>query len=503
MSRLDINSPYEELGYLETTGTQWIDIDLPIGNLSGYKMVFEMATASQLYGDNYRFMMLTNDSSRWVSIVPTSSTSYKLQIGGSGSEKSFQVDSVLNFHTITLDFIESYGQIDENRQNLSNSTTSLRGNISIFAQNKNGTYYPGARSKLKSVKIYQNGTLVRDLIPARLKASPTVMGLLDLADPDKTMYGNSGTGSFGYGLLVDAEINPNNSGTVTGTGAYAIGSNVTLSATANSGYEFEKWISRKYYLLTAIEGTGTQYIKTNIIPNSNTQIELKFAYTVTSGNGYNRLFGTQVNGVGKTITIRQADDGGGNIYVEVGNSYEQIAIDTNWHEIIFNNQSNQTVIDGNILFTNPISNSITSGLWIFANNDVTSNFAKAKIEYLKVYNKATNKYEHILIPVLDYTDLTFGLLDLVEMKFYSNSGTGDFRGYESGSGEYVSITDNPVTFTNISDNILLTANFKSLSNCRYKVNGTWKNGTMYIKENGTWKSGTPKIKVNGAWKEGG
>ena len=30
-------------------------------------------------------------------------------------------------------------------------------------------------------------------------------------------------------------------------------------------------------------------------------------------------------------------------------------------------------------------------------------------------------------------------------------------------------------------------------NCRYKVNGTWKNAMMYIKQNGTWKTGTPFI----------
>lgn len=492
MSRIDINSPYEELGYLETTGTQWIDIDLPIGNLSGYKMVFEMATASQLYGDNYRFMMLTNDSSRWVSIVPTSSTSYKLQIGGSGSEKSFQVDSVLNFHTITLDFIESYGQIDENKQNLSNSTTSLTGNISIFAQNKNGTYYPGARSKLKSVKIYQNGTLVRDLIPARLKASPTVMGLLDLADPDKTMYGNSGTGSFGYGLLVDAEINPNNSGTVTGTGAYAIGSNVTLTATANSGYEFEKWISRKYYLLTGLESTGTQYINTGLQATSNINFEIcAKPLDLTTYDDY--IIGTQSSGNSFYVNASRVcfSDYTNTTSITSPEDYNIYKLESNVFTV--NNTSYNVRHDTSVSSSYPII--------LFGCNYSRLLLGKWILKYAKIYNN--NTLIRNFIPVMDYTDLTFGLLDLVEMKFYKNNGSGDFRAYESGSGEYVSITDNPVTFTNISENILLTANFKSLSNCRYKVNGTWKNGTMYIKENGTWKSGTPKIKVNGAWKEGG
>lgn len=73
---------------------------------------------------------------------------------------------------------------------------------------------------------------------------------------------------------------------------------------------------------------------------------------------------------------------------------------------------------------------------------------------------------------------------------FSNFKIYGYRDYDT--------TDNPYTF-GVECDTDVTAYFDMANNCRFKVNGEWKYGTMYKKANGEWVTGSVYTKVNGAW----
>lgn len=74
-------------------------------------------------------------------------------------------------------------------------TFTCPGNMYVFATNNNGSLYAYSSASLYSMKIYNNGTLVRDFKPA--KNPDGVIGLWDAKN--EMFYSNSGTGTFTAG----------------------------------------------------------------------------------------------------------------------------------------------------------------------------------------------------------------------------------------------------------------------------------------------------------------
>lgn len=491
------NPYYEELAYIQSNGSQYINTGLTTSNKRKIEIGLAASSTSRynIYGSGGG--------------SAASDTTYSIRFGSSSYPKfTFlsrsnspgtvitDVDVDTNKHDIVLDIANSIGTIDGTHYSLYENTGTSSYAEYIFAYSRLGVVDNNYSfvGKIYYVRYYEDGTLLRDFVPARRK-SDNVVGLLDIANND--FYTNSGSGTFSYGLLADVTVDPVNSGTITGTGEYTVGSNVTLTAIPNSGYTFEKWLNKDYVLLTAIGSTGTQWINTGINCTSSITFEIGFAFTDISG--------TQTI-MGSTTDGRESNLGINNNYFRgawaqgVWNTNIAIA-DTNWHT--YKLENGKLYFD-NIEFGTPGNGYSNIPIHLFKTNYSNSQYwfnAKAKLSYAKFYNNGT--LIRNFVPVLYYS-VGFGLLDLVEMKFYPNSGTGNFLAYEeSTTTQYPSMTDNPLTVSNIANSLILTAQFKKTANCRYKVNGTWKNAMMYIKQNGTWKPGTPKIKVNGNWKEGG
>ena len=70
----------------------------------------------------------------------------------------------------------------------------------IFNNNNNGSLSGGSSAKLYSCKIYDNGTLIRDFVPAK-RMSDNVYGLWDKVN--EVLYENAGTGTFTGGPAVN------------------------------------------------------------------------------------------------------------------------------------------------------------------------------------------------------------------------------------------------------------------------------------------------------------
>lgn len=81
---------------------------------------------------------------------------------------------------------------DAKKSEVTYSSFQVPSNMYLFASNNSGAASAGASATVYSCKIYDNGILVRDFVPA--KNANNVIGLLDLVT--QTFYTNAGSGSF-------------------------------------------------------------------------------------------------------------------------------------------------------------------------------------------------------------------------------------------------------------------------------------------------------------------
>ena len=179
---------YTQVEYLKSTGTQYInvgfkpnqdtrivlDVNSPL--VSGPVWLFGARTAA----DSKTYNFLCQSSKYRSDYNDNSSTS--LTINPSGR---FEIDK------------------DKNITKINGSTASTipygafqcEYSLYLFSNNNAGATGAGASISIYSCKIYDNGTLVRDLIPAR--NSSGTLGLYDTVDG--TFYTNQGSGAFTAG----------------------------------------------------------------------------------------------------------------------------------------------------------------------------------------------------------------------------------------------------------------------------------------------------------------
>lgn len=183
-----------------------------------------------------------------------------------------------------------------------------------------------------------------------------------------------------------------------------------------------------------------------------------------------------------------------------GNEANAGSYSAGYHHIIFNGDSNAIILDGTTLGSGT-NISTSSTLWL-GRRDSATNFV-GSYYWLKLTDKSTGNLVRDCIPAKRKSDSKVGLYDLINNVFYTNSGSGTLTyGVVVTGQENVTSTNNPLTFT-IQIDTTMTANFLMVANCRFKVNGSWKNGMLYKKINGAWVYGDAYVKVNGSWKSSG
>lgn len=302
-------SNYTIVNYLEATGTQYIDTGVsPSDYLNTLKIDAEMqltTTSGQsaqayLFGTGY----YSSNASNRKNIVfgyrsSTSRSSFAMLNGGQLSDATFISGGNLdtNRHHFVIDQVNSRYYIDELNKTFTGTLTSnVTAPLLIFAarstgSNTNVDYF--VKAKLYSFKIWSNDTLIRDFIPVERK-SDSAAGLYDLVNDQ--FYTNQGTGSFIAGfdtIQITTSVSPAGSGSVTGAGSYQYGQTVTLTATANTGYEFVNWSNgstQNPYTFTAIENTFLyatfQEEQQDIYYQINTSVDPLGSGTVTGAGQY-------------------------------------------------------------------------------------------------------------------------------------------------------------------------------------------------------------------------
>lgn len=330
---------------------------------------------------------------------------------------------------------------------------SALGNVSMGMNSSGSTYYY-SRGRYTYFQIYSDSsTLVRDYVPARRK-SDNVCGMYDVLN--NTFTTSSTSTAFVGGWLVNATAYPLNSGTINGTGQYADGSTAILTATANGGYEFDYWTLNGYTRLDYIQSSGTQYIDTGLTIGANSREECDCIIYDTTGekrqgcwnagqswgckNGYMCAFGDSPTTapVGNRYTVEVS-------YTSNSNANYTSFIVVDWASRTFSRTT-----------------TTTQKYFLFASSSNSGTLASGTQLSMRMYeqkfwdsDRDGNLVRHF-IPVKRNSDNEIGLLDLVELKFYTNQGTGSFTGGAE-LGDVV-FADNPLS-VNVSGDISLTANF--------------------------------------------
>lgn len=194
----------------------------------------------------------------------------------------------------------------------------------------------------------------------------------------------------------------------------------TIVSEANVAYVAAKFVP--YTELKFIESTGTQYIDTGYKPNNNTKIEIVFwsnksdAQSIASvDHGWRaETFGIWGTALGFGTDVNTYNDESG-----IARYNHDYKIDASLSQEGFykNGVLYETFSD----YTFALNYNLP--LFALNRNGTIIEFSKAKLYSCKLYEN--NILVRDFIPVSNlYGDV--GLFDLVEYKFYGNSGTGSF-----------------------------------------------------------------------------
>lgn len=376
----DFDKNYTPVEYIESTGTQYIDtgfqpnqdtrVVLNYGgvNESGWREVLGAGAS------------VTNPSNNFV-LVQSSSNGVMMQYGSA-------------YHTAGVTSDGSTLDINKNNFYVNGSlvkaftyaTFTCPYTLRLFDAATKAEDYSRYSGKLYSCQIYDNGTLVRDYVPC-YRNSDGIVGLYDKVN--EQFYGNAGTGSFAYGtgLLPDG-----------------------------------------YAQVQYIESSGTQYIDTGFVPNSNTRILMDCEVL---------NFGTACYYGVSSVSSGSSTHSQTNIFLLIsgtslrcdwyGSMVSYSGVATGRHTLDKN--KNVALINGVSVITNTDTvGSCLYSAYLFARNVANNSvdlYSEMRLYSCQIYDNGTLVRDYI--PCMNDQGV-YGLYDTVGAQFYTNAGSGSFTG---------------------------------------------------------------------------
>lgn len=191
---------YQQVDYIESSGTQYIDTGYKPNERSEYELDFEFAEFYESI-TGFVFGSRISGTQEATGFTANVSSINKYNYLGRGSfyaeirNNELSLNTNYNFKIKNDGFIVNGITKDTTQNTLTGIATF---NLYIFNSN-NGSLSTGSKIKLKKFKIYENNVTVKNFIPCYRK-SDNVVGLYDLVN--KVFYTNAGTGAFTYGSEV-------------------------------------------------------------------------------------------------------------------------------------------------------------------------------------------------------------------------------------------------------------------------------------------------------------
>lgn len=182
-------SGYTQLEYLQSTGTQYIDTGFKPNQDTRVvcKTVCQVSSAA-----NWVYGARTSNSSNQYTFLGASAGTYA---SGFATAAVYFPSSLNTTNPIVVDKNKTVTTINGgNAATNTAATFTAPVNLALFAVNTNGTISYG-KVKLYYVQIYDNGTLIRNMVP--VKNSSGTLGMYDTVNG--VFYTNAGSGTFTAG----------------------------------------------------------------------------------------------------------------------------------------------------------------------------------------------------------------------------------------------------------------------------------------------------------------
>ena len=369
-----------EVEYLESTGTQYIDTGI-LGNgefdvdylyyqtedstnaiFAGARSASQHLNFGQRAAGTGGFSMSYLGSFWKAGSSPSINTDIRVQISyKSGSQTGSLNDIALTGNTLT-------------------GTEATNLSIYLFKRHHYGTDdVSGLVGRMYYFKLWNNGTLVRDMIPVLdWNMTPCMYDKVS-----GQFFYNQGTGSFSYG--------------------------------------------REIHRVEYLESTGTQYIDTRYIPNTNTYVEMYAMYTALDST-YRTPFSVRTSdGAANSFTIAGATSTAnvyafGSRYWAKENGCPDASTNVKYFMSLKSGEANFNGVTGNAGTT---ITPTTLKAYMFARNanGTAANFFKGRIYNCLI--KENNTLVHDYIPAIDENGIGY-MFDRVSHTCYLNKGTGSF-----------------------------------------------------------------------------
>ena len=329
-----------------------------------------------------------------------------------------------NVHTFIIDASTSSWKIDDTTGTFSNPGEVVGvASIYLFARKYAAYDYANkpANAKVYYCQIWDNGVLVRDLIPVLDWSYVPCM----YDKVSRKLFYNQGTGTFSYG--------------------------------------------REIHYVDYLESTGSQYIDTGIKLTNNHSVEIDYQLTQASQSraglfGALNMTGSNQGRFGSILSPsnQQLEHGYG-----AGNDYWQQGLpDTNRHKLY--QKQNETYFDGTLIHT---FDTATFSLVInaYLGNFVYTNYTPAKAKYYSSRWWDGNTLVRDYKPAIDENGLAYWF-DSVTHSCFLNQGTGNFK-YPPVELEYIG-TDATTSYIDTgyagnSNNIKVESIFSTTSTVQY------------------------------------
>lgn len=294
-------------------------------------------------------------------------------------------------------------------------------------------YFPADGAKLSYFES-GTGTSANNKRIANLNGSAAIWWLRSPhTDVTNGVWDVQSSGSYGYsGVSAGCGIRP----ALVLPSTLVIDENGVISEkTGNALVKVPQTLPSTYSPIEYLQFTGTQYIDTGVIVDSNTGFDITFEVLNGQSNSpYYNLFGVRGNdssgGTGETQNFFRIDT----ISVD-NNSGTEFKYGSTVYNSGITNTSKINIKLINKIYTKPdgstitVTGDITSGLSMYIGcinkaGEAYGNKSSMKLDRFKIYNGST--LAHDFIPVQRISDKVLGLYDLKTSTFKTNLGSGVF-----------------------------------------------------------------------------
>ncbi len=475
--RTGLPAEYQEVEYLESTGTQYIDTGIVLNNGCVITLDFLMAESAVnriVYGwrrkgahtNSYQAYITSNTSKIRQIVIGRSSTDTYPQSFEYDVRNKVLIDSVDEQVLVNDTVIDCGANFNNGRAFDENGSSEYH--PYLFALNNAGRAVAISEdTRIYGYSVQYEGELLQSFVPCYRKIDK-VAGMYDVVNG--VFYTNAGTGKFNVGADV-----------------------IVLPA--------------DYQRVEYIGSAGREYIDLGIKGTENTKVDI--AFQVTGSNNF-LPFGARRDATRNAFAIwGQSGTVGSNLRIGFDNTagYTGSATTRDKYHIIFGKEG-AFVNDTNVWTPVNYRSFETPGtLLVFGYRPTPTSISLCGMKLFTLKLWENNVLTRDFIPCYRKIDNVAGLYDIANDVFYPNAGTGEFTvgpdiitipsGYQK--VEYIQSSGTQYIQTSVAPSDNFRMDLRTYTTCgdSYYCAGVRASGKIYFGQTGTTTNNRVSASVNG------